>query len=254
MEQNLKAIIRYDGTDFSGWQVQPDCRTVQGELQRVLSKMAQSPIQVNGAGRTDAGVHAFGQVCSFRWPREVHCEQMRHSLSQLLRPDIRVESVEPVEESFHARHSAIGKHYAYTLCVAREEDPFASRYAFLVKPYLKIDQIESLAKPVIGEHDFAGYQCVRSEMISTVRTIHSITFEPGGLVMPMKGCSLYTIHYRGTGFLYKMIRNLTGTFWEVLNGRAPADAVTQRLASPGPYRGYTAPPQGLCLVEVFYKA
>jgi tRNA pseudouridine38-40 synthase len=252
MEQNLKAIVRYDGTNFSGWQIQPDRRTVQGELQRVLSVIAGQPIHVFGAGRTDAGVHAMGQVCSFIWPGDGGYERIKASVSQMLRPDLRVESIVPAAPDFHARHSARAKRYVYALARTRLADPFTERYAHCVATDFVIERVPQLILPLLGEHNFAGYQCVGSEMSSTVREIYTISLSSGGFVTPGDTCDLWRIEFCGSGFLYKMVRNLVGTLIEVLSGRVAETVILERLESPGPYRGYTAPACGLCLERVFY--
>lgn len=252
MERNLKAIVRYDGTGFAGWQVQPDERTVQGELERVLTSIARQPVRVHGAGRTDAGVHALAQVCSFAWPSEVPAERVRRSVSKMLGPEIRMVSVSEAGSEFHARKSAVGKRYAYTICLAKEPDPFSARYAWCVPGEVDPARLAALARGLEGEHDFAGFQGSCPPKHSTVRTIHAIEIRKGGVIGPEDASDLWCIDFHGNGFLYKMVRNITGTLVDVARGKVPEERIQELLGAPGPYRGFTAPGQGLALTEVIY--
>jgi tRNA pseudouridine38-40 synthase len=252
MEMNLKAVVRYDGTDFAGWQVQPGLRTVQGDLEEALSRIAGRPIRIAGAGRTDAGVHALGQVFSWRMPCPVDCPRLRRSLSRMTGPDIRVEEVEEVAPEFHARKSARGKLYAYTLALAREPDPLSARYAWTVPSDLDLEALARLARGVVGEHDFAGFQGGGASVKTTVRTIHSLELKRGGVIGPVDGDALWRLEFEGSGFLYKMVRNITGTLVDVARGTLPESVLEERLHAPGPFHGHTAPACGLAMVRVEY--
>jgi tRNA pseudouridine38-40 synthase len=252
MDLNLKAVVRYNGTHFAGWQIQPDERTVQGELEAVLSRIASRPIRVHGASRTDSGVHAFGQVCSFRWPEECPHDRLRRSLSGLLSPEIRVEDVAVVPESFHARKSAIGKRYAYAFHLGKEPDPFGNPYAWCIRWPVDLDLLAELAKKLEGEHDFAGFQSAGTEIKSTVRALYSVELRRGGVVAPLDAEGLWRIEFHGTGFLYKMVRNITGTLVDIARGHFPASRLDELLTAPSPFMGYTAPAHGLTLLEVLY--
>lgn len=252
MEQTLKAVLRYDGAGFAGWQVQPGQRTIQGELEFALTQIAGSPVRVHGAGRTDAGVHALAQVASFTWARDMPLERLRRSLSRMLAPEIRVERLEFAPPGFHARKSAVGKRYAYTLSLAREADPFSARYAWCVPPDVNVAELERLAEPLVGRHDFAGFQAGGSDAHTTERVIHSITLCPGGVMGPCDAQALWRLEFHGNGFLYKMVRNITGALVSVARGAVSEAFLHDCLASPGPYRGYTAPAHGLTLVEALY--
>ncbi|MBI5091171.1 MAG: tRNA pseudouridine(38-40) synthase TruA [Candidatus Hydrogenedentes bacterium] len=253
-ERTLKAIVRYDGVNFAGWQVQPDTRTVQGELESALSRIASRPIHVHGAGRTDAGVHALAQVASFDWPDGLPCERLRRSLSRMLSPDLRVDALHEARPGFHARKSATGKRYAYTLSLAHEPDPFTARYAWRVPIDLDLSLVERLAQRLIGTHDFAGFQAGGAGAHTTTRTVHAITLHEGGIIGPVDARGLWRLEFFGAGFLYKMIRNITGTLVDIARGAIPESALDERLASPGPFLGRTAPAHGLVLVEVLYDA
>jgi tRNA pseudouridine38-40 synthase len=248
----LKVTVRYDGTGFAGWQVQPDVRTVQGELQSALSQIASQPMVIHGASRTDAGVHALGQVFSCAWPGPLGPDRLRRSLSQMLSPEIRVERVEEALEGFHARHHAKSKRYAYTLSLSREPDPFSARYAWCISWALDLDRLAELARRFEGEHDFAGFQAGGAPERVTTRTLYNVKLSQGGTVGPCGAADLFHIEYCGDGFLYKMVRNLTGTLVDVTRGAVPESRIGELLASAGPYRGHTAPAHGLALLEVLY--
>jgi len=252
MKRNLKVTVRYDGTGFAGWQVQPDTRTVQGELERVLSQIAGNPIRIYGSGRTDAGVHALGQVFSCRWPGELDAARIRRSISGMLSPEIRAERVEEAPSDFHARSSAVAKRYAYSIAFAREPDPFWARYAWCLPHKIDLDHLAALCLAVTGEHDFAGFQCSRSSAQTTVRTLYSVEIRQGGIIGPRDAEDLWHIVFHGNGFLYKMVRNITGTLVEIARGALPEERLQELLLSPGPFHGHTAPAHGLALLEVIY--
>jgi tRNA pseudouridine38-40 synthase len=253
MERTLKATVRYDGAGFAGWQVQPDRRTVQGEIERALARIASQPVRIHGAARTDAGVHALGQVFSCRWPKELDPERLRRSLSQMLGLEIRVEHIEEVPPEFHARFSAVSKCYAYTLAFAGEPDPFWARYAWCVPWPMDITRLAELGKRLAGTHDFAGFQCTGSSAETTVRTLYSVEVQPGGIVGPCDARDLCRIEFHGDGFLYKMVRNIVGTMVDIARGKVSEERLDERLASRGPFRGHTAPAHGLTLFEVRYS-
>lgn len=252
MERTLKAVVRYDGTDFAGWQVQPGERTVQGVIEDALSRIMSQPIRIHGAGRTDAGVHALAQVFSFRCAADIPCERLRRSLSRMLGPAIRLVHIEEAPSNFHAQKSAVAKRYAYTLSFANEPDPFSVRYAWCVPQSFDPDKLGVLAECLVGEHDFAGFQGGGSSVVHTVRTVYSIELSKGGVVCPCDAEDLWRLSFYGNGFLYKMIRNITGTLVDIARGKIPEACLDERLASRGPYAGQTAPGHGLTLVAVEY--
>lgn len=248
----VRGVVRYDGTGFAGWQVQLHDRTVQGELQRVLSLIARRPVKVQGASRTDAGVHALRQAISFRWPGAFRAEWLRHKLSMMLGPEIRVEALERAPDGFHPRFDATGKRYAYTLCMQPEPDPFVARYAWHFRWAIDRPMLESLLIRLRGTHDFAGFQSSGSPAERTVRTIHMIEFLQGPVVGPTDNAYLMRLEFHGDGFLYKMIRNITGTVMDIARGKRSPEVLEERLSGIGPYRGYTAPAHGLTLLDVLY--
>ncbi len=248
----VKGIVRYDGTDFAGWQIQPAGRTVQGVLEEKLALIAGQPVRIIASGRTDAGVHALGQVISFDWSADVPLERVRRSLCQMLSPAVRVESLEPAADDFHATYSATSKRYAYAVCQARDPDPFAARYAWCIPWDFDRAYVHALAQRFVGEHDFAGFCASGSQVETTVRTLFSVNVIDGPVVGPTDARDHWRIEYTGDGFLYKMVRNLTGTLIDVARGQIPESAIEERLHAPMPFMGFTAPAQGLFLVEVKY--
>lgn len=250
---NLRGIVQYDGTGFAGWQNQRQGeRTVQGALEAALSQIASAPVAVQGAGRTDSGVHALGQVFSCVWPGGMPPARLRHALSRMLSPEIRVTELAPAPPHFNARFSACGKRYAYTLDLAREPHPFAARYAWSVHHDLDLDIIRRLLPALLGKHDFAGFQSAGSQMKTTVRTIHEAQLLPGGVIGLADYPALWRLEFYGDAFLYRMVRNLTGTLVEIARGRFPETFFHELLASPGPFLGHCAPPHGLVLLHVDY--
>jgi tRNA pseudouridine38-40 synthase len=252
MPQTIKAVVRYDGTDFAGWQVQPGQTTVQGRIEEALSTIAQQPIRIIGAGRTDAGVHALGQAFSCVWPLDLDAERLRRSLSKMLGPTIRIESIEPTADDFHALRSAKSKRYAYTIDASSEPDPLNTRYAWTVGTEVDLSLLSRLVRRVEGEHDFAGFRCEGTEVKSTVRTVFSASFDRGPVIGPSDTETTGHLTFHGSGFLYKMVRNFTGTMIDIACGRLEEDVLHERLHDGGPYKGYTAPAHGLCLLEVEY--
>ncbi len=252
MERNLKAIVRYDGTGFAGWQVQPEQRTIQGEIEAALSKIASKNIRIHGAGRTDAGVHALGQVFSCRFPDAVAPERLRRSLSRMLGPAIRLEHIEETAPEFHARKSAVGKHYAFTLSLAKEPDPFSDRYSWRVPPDIDLGFLKEVAGRVPGRRDFAGFQGGGATTVTTVRTVESVELTRGGIIGPRDAEDLWRLDFVGNGFLYKMVRNITSTLVDIARGRLPRERLDELFVSRGPFLGHTAPAKGLALVRVMY--
>ena len=251
-ETTLKCSVRYDGTRFAGWQRQPEERTVQGEIEHAFSCIANTEVAIQGAGRTDAGVHALGQVFSCRWPGAVPV-RLAQAVSRMLAPEIRIVSVETAASSFNARFDARWKRYVYAFDFSRSPDPFSARYAWHV-PY-KIDQavLEETLPMFLGAHDFSGFQSAGSQMEDTTRTIYKCELLRGGFCGPIDTGSLYRIELTGNGFLYKMVRNICGTLIEVARGRFAPEFIEHALASGGPFRGHCAPAHGLALAEICYE-
>ncbi len=247
----LKCTVAYDGSHFNGWQRQRNQRTVQGEIENVLVKIAGQPVPIQCAGRTDSGVHAVGQVFSCIWPGPFP-KRLRHALSQILAPNIRVTSIEEVSPDFNARFSATGKRYWYTFEFSKEPTPFTASYAWHVPYKIDLELLNSILPRLIGRHDFVGFESTGSQMKTTVRTLHDLRFCPGGFLNVPEPHNLYRLEFYGDAFLYKMVRNISGTLIEIARGRFSPDIIDTFLQSKGPFKGYCAPAHGLVLFEVEY--
>lgn len=248
----LKGAVRYDGTAFAGWQVQPDQRTIQAEIEGALSTILGESVRIHGASRTDAGVHAFGQVFSFEWPDAQPWDRLQRSLSSMLGPEIRLDRVEPAPPGFHARKSARSKRYAYAIDLARHADPLSARYAWCVPWALDLELLARLCSLLEGEHDFAGFQGSGASVRTTVRTLSSVRLQRGGVIGPLDADTLWRVEFDGNGFLYHMVRNIMGTVVDIARGHRPEALLEDQLAAPGPFRGRSAPAHGLTLVGVTY--
>ena len=245
--QRYKSIISYDGSGFSGYQVQPNKRTVQSELEKVLAKMHKGKsIKVSASGRTDAGVHAKGQVVHFDSPLPISEEKWELALNSMLPEDISVLSVLKVDSSFHARFDALGKEYRYLLKLSKKRDPFQRDFAYQFPYELNLEAMKQASLFFIGTHDFTSFCSARTEVLDRVRTIETIDFLLEG--------DFLTLRFVGNGFLYNMVRILTGTLLEVGTGkRKPEEIVDILDKKDRRFAGKTAPAQGLYLWKVFYK-
>jgi tRNA pseudouridine38-40 synthase len=241
--QNYMMVLSYDGTDFHGWQRQPKKRTIQGKLEDTLAKISQKKISVIGAGRTDAGVHAQGQVANFKAALGLSKHELFKALNALLPGDIRVISLETVGPDFHARRNAKAKVYQYRIFNAKEISPFDYRYV-LHWPYpLDIKRMHDAARLFEREGDFSGFSSNR--LLDPVRNVVRSKLRKMGDEI------IYTVE--ANGFLRYMVRTIVGTLLEIGRGRIPPETIekifrqkTRTLASP------TAPAKGLCLIKVIY--
>jgi tRNA pseudouridine38-40 synthase len=248
--RNLKLVVQYDGSRYLGWQRQKEedpqaPRTIQGKLEQVLSRMTGERIQVIGACRTDAGVHAEGQVANFLTSSTLSLQEVRDYLTRYLPEDIAVTAADQVDARFHARYRAKRKRYVYRLWTAPYPHVFRRRYCLHLPEPLDLEAMRRAAALLLGERDFRSFTTSKSKVKSTVRTLHALELSAreGWL----------ELHFEGDGFLHNMARILTGTLLEVGAGRLPAEAMAaileggQRSAA-----GPLAPPQGLCLLGVLY--
>lgn len=244
-----KAIIAYDGTNFNGFQKQPNGRTVQEEVEKTLQKMANGKeITVFGSGRTDAGVHAIGQVIHFDYPEERPLERMRFALDTQSPEDIAVRQVEIVSEEFHARYLVKEKTYQFRVDIGKPRSPFRRHYASYYPYPLDLGKIQRALPDLLGTHDFTSFCASGSSIEDKVRTIYEAKME----VNETKDELLLT--FRGNGFLYKMIRILVGTLLKIGNGRLPEDSIPAIIAKKDRNAaGPTAHPEGLYLYEVKYE-
>jgi tRNA pseudouridine38-40 synthase len=249
--RNLKLTIAYDGTEFSGWQVQPDAATIQGLLSSAIGRITGENVLPQGSGRTDAGVHALAQVANFETSSVIPAVNFLRALNDVLPPAIRIMRVEEVPAEFHARRSAQAKTYRYRIYRGDICPPFLARYVWHF-PYPLMEQAMKDAAPVVeGEHDFTSFAAVDPERnqegrdLSNVRTIFSSGFEREGEEL------IYAV--RGRGFLHHMVRNLVGTFVLVGKGTLQVSDIARILqARDRSVAGATAPASGLCLVSVEY--
>jgi len=246
--RNIKVTIAYDGTNYHGFQEQRGTRfqTVQGVLEDRLYRLAERPVQVIGAGRTDAGVHARGQVINFAagdWP--VPVERVAYALNSLLPRDIVAIDAEEVPETFHARFSAIAKTYRYTIYNGKWHSPFHRLYSYHVPKRLDLSAMREAAGYLEGRHDFSAFRALGAPVKTTVRTLYQAQVAGEG--------DLVYIVLRAEGFLYHMARMITGTLLRVGLGKLPASEVAGILASRDSLKGGpTAPARGLCLEKVEY--
>jgi len=244
--RNIKLTISYDGSFFQGWQVQASGRTVQGVLEETLSKILGGSPRSIAAGRTDAGVHALGQVVNVRTDSTIPVEALKRALNSLLPEDVVVHAVVDVPGDFHARYLAKSKRYVYIIDASPDPSPFLSRYTLKVNYHLNIPVMQQAALTFIGEHDFAAFMGVGSPVKSSIR---QVTVSE----LVLKDTRLYYI-IEGSGFLRHMVRNIVGTLLLVGRGSlSPEDVVGIIQSRDRSKAGPTAPPQGLYLVAVNYE-
>lgn len=244
--RRFKAVVSYDGTDFGGWQVQRDNRTVQSELERAIREVTGETVRANCSGRTDQGVHARAQVSHFDLATGIPVRKLFLALNSHLPPDVRVESIRHAAPDFDARFSATGKEYRYFIWNAPVLPPYVRRYRAHVRPPLDVKAMKAAAAHLVGRHDFAAF-CANPgyEREGTVRTLY-------GLRVWKRGPEI-VISAEGEGFLYKMVRSLAGYLIRVGTGElAPASALEILQSRTRTARVPTAQPQGLFLWRVRY--
>lgn len=240
-------IVQYDGTDYAGFQIQPDQRTIQGELERALSSLARGSIRVIGAGRTDAGVHSEGQTISFLSDSiTVPVKKLPHALNRLLPQDIRVLKSVPVAEGFHANRDALEKTYRYRIYESEFSNVFWRRYAYWSRSSLDWERLKQAGQLFVGSHDFSAFAAKGSSVKTTVRTISKVEVCTAG--------DLKSVCFTADGFLYKMVRNLMGTLLDVGLGKlSPADVKRILKSGDRSLAAATISPVGLVLERVKYS-
>ncbi len=239
-------ILSYDGTRYLGWERQPGKEnTIQGKLTNVLSRMTGEDVEVIGAGRTDAGVHARGMVANARLDTERTEAEIRDYMNEFLPEDIAVLEVRKASERFHSRYNAIGKTYMYTCWTDSVKPVFDRKYVYVTEEIPDTARMREAAEYLIGEHDFAAF-CGNPRMKkSTVRRVDVIEIRQNGPYL--------TFTYHGSGFLQYMVRIMTGTLLEVGYGKRTPESMEDLLAAgERSLAGFTAPAQGLCLMKVDY--
>lgn len=244
--KTYKLVLAYDGTDFHGWQVQPGQRTVQGVVEEALSKvLAGEAVEVQGAGRTDAGVHARGQAASFRSGTRLPARAVMAELARRLPRDVVARSLEEAAEDFHARHSAVGRRYAYRLI--RDDDPLLGRFAWKPRAAAAPESLDRATRALEGEHDCSSFQSTGSSPSNPVCRVARARWRAWewGFML-----DLVADH-----FLYHMVRTVVGTAFAAARAPDPAAEMLRVLAARNRKEaGVTAPAHGLCLEEVFYAA
>lgn len=243
---NYKMVIQYDGSRFYGWEHQPGQEmTIQGKLESVLSAMVGEDVEVIGAGRTDAGVHARGMVANAKFNADKSVDEIRDYLNQYLPDDICVREVRIAADGFHSRYKAQGKTYQYTCYVGETKPVFDRKYVHVLEGMPNLDAMKEAASYLLGTHDFASF-CGNPKMKkSTVRMVDRIDIERSG--------DYLRLTYHGSGFLQYMVRILTGTLLEVGFGKRDPKSIPDLIeAKNRSLAGPTAPAKGLCLLKVDY--
>lgn len=258
--RNFKMILQYEGTRYKGWQRQESTEhTIQGKLEGILTKMAGTTVEIQGSGRTDAGVHALGQVANFHVDIRMSEQEIMNYVNSYLPEDIAVISVKEASERFHSRLNATGKTYCYLLVQSGIPHVFERRFAHRIEERLDVEAMERAAGYLLGTHDFAAFTSTKKSKKSTVRTIDEITFTREyssvmHIMTEVQEPDLLRITYSGDGFLYHMVRILTGTLMEVgMQLRSPEEIPEILKSKNREMAGPLVPAKGLTLMEVRYS-
>lgn len=254
MKKNYKIVIGYDGTRYFGWEHQPDQVTIQGKIEDVLTHLSEKQVEVIGAGRTDAGVHAEGMVAHFPLDVDMNATELQDYMNHYLPDDIVIKEVREASDRFHARYNAIGKTYRY-LCYDGVTKPlFDRKYVWTIEQRLDITKMQEAAQYLIGEHDFCSFCKNPQKKKSTVRTVDRIEITRTSSRMEADDAKDYiSFTFHGNGFLRNMVRILTGTLVGVGLGEIEPERVKVILeAQNRETAGVTAPAKGLCLMRVDY--
>ncbi len=241
---NYKCVIEYDGTDFCGWQVQPNLRTIQGEIEKATSKMAKSAVKVIAAGRTDAGVHAVGQVINMRIDKDWTADIVLKGINSLLPPDILIKRCRVVSDSFNARFDATSREYRFQIYAGRSA--LRRNRFWCTDSRFEYNMLTDLASYITGEHDFGSFCVLKSQKESNICTVTKSCWTKRG--------NEYTFHVVANRFLHGMVRSLVGTMVKVASGQLSESRFQSLLRTPNRSAEiFTAPPQGLTLVKVKYR-
>lgn len=245
--RNLRIVVEYDGTRYFGWQVQAGKPTVQAELERAVEEIVGKPTTVIGSGRTDAGVHAVGQVANFRTTSRVPCSKWPLALNAHLPEDVRVQRCDEVAEDFHSQFGAKRKTYAYTILNREAPSALERHYTHLMRRPLDVAAMAEAAKHLVGTHDFRAFGSEMGDKEKTVRTVERAVVERRG--------DKVVFEFTGNGFLYNQVRAMVGTVLEVGLGKRPPAWVREVLeARDRTKAGANVPAKGLCLVSVEYAS
>jgi tRNA pseudouridine38-40 synthase len=243
--RNLKVVIEYDGTNYGGWQRQKNAMTVQQALEEAIERIVQQKVTLTGASRTDAGVHALGQVANFRTASRIPAGRLLLAINSQLPPDVVVKSVAGVDDSFHATFNARSKVYRYTILNRPVRSALDRDFCHFVGPTLDVNAMRRAARFLIGRHDFKAFESDADPESNSVRTVMRASWQRDGHYL------VFTIE--GDGFLYNMVRAIVGTLTDVGRGKITPQGLKDILESRDrTFAGPTAPAKGLCLVKVKY--
>jgi tRNA pseudouridine38-40 synthase len=245
--RRIKLTVAYDGTNYCGWQVQPNGVSIQSTLQKAIEDLVGEKVNVTGASRTDSGVHALGQVVVFDTSKQIPAWKFTLAINQRLPKDIVVQSSEEVPLDFHPRYTSVVKTYEYRILNRRVQLPNERLYSYFVPKKLNVDRMREAAAYLIGEHDFRSFCSQKTDVLSTVRTVYSLTLEEQG--------DMIILRITGNGFLYNMVRIITGALLKVGFEQKTPEEIREAVEHPnGIVAGPTAPAHGLTLVEIKYFA
>ena len=244
--KNYKLEIAYDGTRYYGWEHQPDRDTIQGKIEKVLALLCGTEVEVIGAGRTDAGVHARAMVANVHMETDKTPGEIRDYMNHYLPEDICINDVRECSDRFHARYNAVGKHYTYTLYVGDLKPLFRRKYVTVCEKCPDTEKMRAAAAYLIGKHDFKSFSANPNMKKSTVRELYDIEI--------LRKKDLIYLNFHGEGFLQNMVRIMVGTLLLAGEGKIPPERVGEILLSKDRRQaGPTAPPEGLCLMKVDYE-
>ncbi len=244
-----KLVTAYDGTQYCGWQVQNNAQSIQCLIQKALETVLRHPIDLTGSGRTDAGVHAHGQTAHFDTAISIDPSRLRISINALLPKDIRIMEIHSVPDDFHARYSALSKIYHYHLHLDRISDPFNRLYRYQISSPIDLERLKNAAHFFIGTHDFTSFANQKEQGTAAhdpIRTLKrlDIAEQKGGL----------RLEFEGDGFLYKMVRNITGTLLDAASNKIDPNEIPQIFSAKDRRKaGPAVPPHGLFLMQVIYS-
>ena len=243
--RNIKIVIEYDGKKFGGWQKQPNKLNIQGEIEKAIEEITGETVELDASGRTDAGVHSWGQTANFKTNSKIELSKIAVAINSKLKQSIRIIKAEEVDEKFHARYSCKGKKYRYVINNSKYGSAIYRDLEYHMPIKLNVEDMKKAIKYFEGEHDFKGFKASGTSSKSSVRTIYTAeVLEDGERII---------IELEGNGFLYNMVRIISGTILDVGLGKIRPEEIPEIINSKDRTRaGKTLPPQGLYLVEVYY--
>ena len=244
--RNIRLTIEYDGKEFNGWQKQPNKLNIQGNLEKVISDLTKEEIEIIGSGRTDAGVHALGQVANFKTNSNIPIEKFAIAINSRIKQSIRIKKAEEVDERFHSRYNCKRKTYRYIINTSETGSAIYRNLEYNIKMQLDVKKMQEAVKFFVGEHDFSAFKSSGTSSKSSVRTIYNAKVEQDG--------ERIIIELTGNGFLYNMVRIISGTLVEVGLNKIKSEDITKIIESKNRQNaGKTLPPCGLYLVSVEYE-